>query len=127
MTDQPLIDRARRYYSESCMSDEDGGELHVRRIEPITDDGFILAVEDSLGEIDIIFDPSKYRVADSASGYFSGYLDGVRENAGANAQPEYGLTAVAESVWNPFYKQSRCSVAWASGAADNLFLRVDHD
>ena len=103
----PLGERVKQYYREAQMSDGCGGRLQLRGVNELAPG--VVSVLDSLGEVDIIYDLHSWGVAENTRSPYDLFLAGVRENAQKNVHDRFGLTAIAESAWHPFYGRDRAS------------------
>lgn len=125
-----LIDRVRQYYEENQLEDGKGSRLTCHSAENATVDGHVVVVKDSLGEVDIFYEPELYEVANELLPLpYSAMLKSVREGAEHNSTSKelqaHKMNVIAESSWNPYYMRSRMDLHSAAIAAQNYLTKKE--
>lgn len=103
----PLSRRVRQYYQEAQISAGCGERVQLKGVAELAPG--VVSVLDSLGEVDILYDLQSWEVAAHAESPYDLFLEGIREDARQNVYEEFGLTAIAEGSWHPFYMRQRAS------------------
>ena len=122
----PLSVRVQAYYLEQVVDDGQGGRLKIKDIAEFAHG--IVAVLDTLSEIDLFYDLDLFKITSSTSGVYSNFLEDVADNAEYNRSRLgilYGMTVISESCWFPFYKRTHSSFELAADAAKNYLISRD--
>jgi len=117
-----LIERVEKYYLENEFGDGRGKRLTLNSAKAITDDGGVIMIRDSLGEIDIIFDPAVYEVSKSAPDYFK---LGAQHVGDLEDAKKYGISGIAESSWFPLHMRRSSTWEDAKAVASAFMVRKD--